>query len=272
MDVRAKQAIDNTASRTDRMGGMTAADAVSNAMPMQNIVAGGPKGIVAGVAAKAIQSPAANAAGAKTLSKVSDILQSPGMQKAVAAGAPVASQTLAHGADFANPATGESALNLDTQGEQPNLTGNIMQDILSSQSPSALPAKLALIRYMNPVLGQGDPLGDQGVIQSLNTLQGANTAQSQLESLIKGYNEAGGAQGPIGGLLSQLGGLITGGPAKTYQNQADQLSQTLQQTLGHPVTLPSLTMNQDAANNVLSQLQAVLQSTGGTSVLSQLAG
>lgn len=269
VDVRANQAQNATEAMTDKMGGLTTADAIKNVVPINAAITGGAKGVGAAVASKVAQSPAANAAGAGVLGRISDILGSNGLQQVVNGAANTGAQTVAHGEDFNHAADAGSLINPATQ---PQTSGNIMQDIMNSQSPAALLVKSALMDRMYTMPGQtSDPLLDSpGVTQALSTLQGLNTAQSQMAGLSKLYNEAGGAQGPVGGILAHIGGLVTGGPAAQYEKESQALQDALAKQ-GITAPLPSLNMNQASANSALAQITAALQGAGGTSVLGQLA-
>lgn len=146
----------------------------------------------------------------------------------------------------------------------PASTGNAMQDIMNSQSPLSLALKYDIINNEHPYVGQNVGLSDAGAA-SIPLLAKVNSAQAQLAQLENTFNQAGGAQGPVQGLLSQLGSHFTGGPAAHYQDQANQLAQTIEALTGTRVNTPSLTMNQQSANSVLGQLQAALSAySGGT--------
>jgi len=85
---------------------------------------------------------------------------------------------------------------------------------------------------------------------------------SQVESLApqleQYFQQAGGGQGPLLGGLSQLGGMLTGGPAARYQALRGQVGGLLQQ-LGIPAgLLPSIMMNQQSANQSQQGLNSVL--------------
>lgn len=103
----------------------------------------------------------------------------------------------------------------------------------------------------------------------IQALQKVNEAQAAEQSLGQNFNQAGGAQGPIGGILSRLGATFTGGEAGSYGNQAQQASQVISNALGVPasdISTPSITQNQTAAQaslgNIQSLIQALLNPTG----------
>jgi len=262
-EVRAAQALDATQGSQNGVG-------INAAAPIQNVIQGGVKGAALNAAANVVKTPSVNAGTAKLMSKMSGVLNNPTMQKLVRGGAAGPAQLVAHGADFAGPAGSESTLAM-LQDPNASGSGNIMQDIMNSNSPQALLVKAALADRMFTMPGQtSDPLLDsQGVSDAMKTFQGLNTAQSQVSGLQKLFNEAGGAQGPIGGLLAQLTGAITGGPAQLYNKQREALQQSLAQQ-GITAPLPTLGMNQQAADAALAQVLQALRGAGGQSVLSQL--
>lgn len=253
-------------------GGVSAGEMLANAAPIVGGATGGVKGLATGAALKAINSPAGNAAGAKTLGKVSDILANPNMQKIVTNAATVPAQTLTHAAtDFTGPAGAGQAITMPEGGDVLS-NPNLYQEVMGSNSLNALPVQAALNFNMHRQVGDNQNyLADPAVQQALGGLQGTVGAQAQLPALLEAFNAAGGAQGAIGGGLAGLGGMITGGPAAQYAQRADALQKAIQTSTGQNVQLPSLSMNPQAAQSVIQQLLAVLQSSGTPSVTSQLA-
>lgn len=146
-------------------------------------------------------------------------------------------------------------------------SGNVLQDIMNSTSPNTAALKLDIINAEHRGAGAGgvQQAGiDTAGAQELQQLQAANAAEQQLKQYINLYNQAGGAQGPIGGLLNQLGSQFTGGPAAQLPAQQAQISEALKGLLGSNVNvnLPSIMQNQQSANGVLAQLQSGLGSYG----------
>lgn len=244
-------------------GGVSAGDMLANAAPIVGGSTGGVKGLATGLALKAMNSPAGNAAGASTLNRVSNILSNPNMQKIVSQAATIPTQAITHApTDFTGPAGSGQAIALP-QGADAMQNPNLYQEVMGSNNLNALPVQSALINDMHRGVGDNQNyLADPSVLAAIGKLQGGVGAQSQIPALIQAYNAAGGAQGAAGGLLANLGGAITGGPAAQYQARADALQKSIQEATGQNVQLPGLGMNQEAANSAIQQLLAVLQSSG----------
>lgn len=244
-------------------GGVSAGEMLSNAAPVVGGATGGVKGLATGLALKAMNSPAGNAAGAGTLNRVSNILSNPNMQKIVSQAATVPTQAITHApTDFTGAAGAGQAVALP-QGADAMQNPNLYQEVMGSNNLNALPVQSALISDMHRGVGDNQNyLADPSILAAIGKLQGGVGAQSQIPELIQAYNAAGGAQGAAGGLLANLGGMLTGGPAAQYQQRADALQKSIMDSTGQNVTLPSLGMNQQAANSVIQQLLAVLQSSG----------
>jgi hypothetical protein len=97
---------------------------------------------------------------------------------------------------------------------------------------------------------------------SLSSLAPQLQKQEQLAPAItnatQGFNNAGGAQGPLGGALSKLSGLIPGSAANTYNAQQSSAAAALAQLLG---------ISPEAAMNLLPQL-----TQGGQTAAPQVGG
>lgn len=146
----------------------------------------------------------------------------------------------------------------------PHSTGNVFNDILSSNDPASAPAKMAVIDSMfNGAMGNKVSLSDPGIVDYMNKRQALTNAAAQVNSYIQALNAAGGAQGRVGGLLGELGGAITGGPAAALGNQRAALEQSLKQATGRDVSLPTMQLTQSGANGVLGQLNAALHAQAG---------
>lgn len=186
---------------------------------------------------------------------------------------PVAGETVTNSPNYVSAAGGNTAIGQNMQPSTIGASGNATQDILNSNSPVALPLQELLRLQQNG--GGYNVASEMGSIaplaqQSLSQMTAANSVQSQLEDLIKLYNQAGGAQGPIGGLLAKIGSTFTGGAAANYQPQADQLAKQISQLTGTNINVPSLMQDQGTANSVLQQLQQVISSYGGAGGTSNL--
>jgi hypothetical protein len=205
-----------------------------------------------------------------TLQRIADVGTKPGTTGVLPM---LAGETIANAPNYVSPAGADTAIGQNMQPATIGSTGNAQQDIMNSNSPVAIPLQETLKLLQNGggynVPSEISSLAPMAQ-QSLTQMTAANSAQSQLESLIKLYNEAGGAQGPIGGLLSRLGATFTGGAAASYQPQADQLAKQISQLTGTQVNAPSLMQDQGTANGVLAQLEQALKSYGGAGGVSTL--
>ena len=118
----------------------------------------------------------------------------------------------------------------------------------------------ALYEAMQNPLNGG--LSQMGALLPL--VQKANAAQAAEQNLASNYNQAGGAQGPLGGILSRLGATFTGGEAGQYGGQAQADAQAIANATGVPLqqvesSLPSLGENQSAAQASLGNIQSLIQ-------------
>lgn len=152
-------------------------------------------------------------------------------------------------------------------------TGNdvtLNQDMNQGTNPLQAQILAALAQYGNGGAGQ---LG--GAIQAQ---QHVNEAQAAEQNLAQNFNQAGGAQGPLGGILSRLGATFTGGEAGQYAGQAQADAQTIAQATGVPLqevekSLPGLGENQSAAQASLGNLQSLIQAlTQGNSPIGGIVG
>lgn len=159
--------------------------------------------------------------------------------------------------DVAGPADAGSSISLN-QGGDMNSGNSILDDQVLA----------ALAQYGN---GGASQLG--GATQML---QKSNEAQAAEQNLASNFNQAGGAQGPIGGILSRLGSVFTGGEAGQYGGQAQADAEAIAQATGVPVqqiekSIPSLGENQSAAQaslgNMQSLIQALTQGTQGSGIV-----
>lgn len=240
-------------------GGVSAGEMLSNAAPIIGGASGGVKGLATGLAVKAMNSPAANKAGASVLGKISETLSNPNMQKIVSNAALVPTQTIAHApTDFTQAAGTGQTLEVPQELNGQNVMQNpsAINAIMNNNSVLGQVAKMELSAMMNPFSGQHGL--DQAGMDSLKSLQGPISIQAQLPELIREYNAAGGAQGAMGGLLQTIGGKLTGGPAAQYQQRADALRQEYKNATGQDLLLPTIGMNQNAAQSTLAQLAAAL--------------
>jgi hypothetical protein len=112
----------------------------------------------------------------------------------------------------------------------------------------------------------GAATGLGGVVAGLAPqVQKQNLAGEALSGVMPAYEQAGGAQGTLGGLLSQATSMIPGSPANTYQREQATAAATLASLLGiSPVEaqglLPRLTQNPGTAATPMGQTGSVLDS------------
>lgn len=105
----------------------------------------------------------------------------------------------------------------------------------------------------------------------------ATKAQSALGGLSSTFQQAGGGQGMIGGLLSQLGGAISGGTPRAYQQQVKAVAQQIAQVTGEDAgaverELPTQTDTPQAAQLKLQKVAASLQAAQAAPLRTGLAG
>lgn len=121
-------------------------------------------------------------------------------------------------------------------------------------------AQQAMIGMFAPQLMSSAPSAQAA--EAAKTMQGVQTASSQLGPLMEQFYNAGGAQGGFLGRARGLADMLTGGPAAAYGRQAQQLGGQISNLTGAPVTLPSISQTPTAAQGTLDQLLAALQSYG----------
>lgn len=227
-----------------------------------NVMTGNPAGAVGAV----LGSESAKKAGESILAK----LASTGVQDKVAkVMTPTllgASQFLAHAPNYVpgqvNQPTG--AVMNDQQGQQgaPQQPGGT--------SPNEQMLQMALVGLQNPLYAaQFAPIVEALMKGPIQQSASANTA---LGSAQQAFESAGGGQGLVGGLLSKLSGAVTGGPAKTYGAQRDQLIAQLT-ALGIPTSaVPELTNNDESAALQWQTLQSLVNAQGAGTGAGLLAG
>lgn len=256
--VNANKAFGATEKATNAKGGMSASDVLKMAAPVAGGSSFGPAGLAGGLALSALGTKTADRVGASTLGRVSDILTNPTVQKLVKGAGPVAGQTVANSPNFV-PQAGSNQNNptgaTTMEGANPYATGSMP----AAASPQQELLQRALVGLENPYYADKfAPL----VGALVPEIQKATTANAALQQLEHTYNEAGGGQGLIGGLMARLGGALTGGPASVYGGQQEQLNKQLQ-ALGISTPLPQLTNNAAGAQAGFDTLQAIINSLGG---------
>jgi hypothetical protein len=145
--------------------------------------------------------------------------------------------------------------------------GNMQNSILSQILQNDLTASQDVLAhpYM-PSSGSGALVGQMNTILPL--AQKVAAAEQAVQNLPGYYNAAGGAQGPIGALLSRIQGAITGGPAASYGAQSAAAAQALSNAIGIPsqeaqAAMPQISQNQTAGQLALSNVQKLIQAFAG---------
>jgi hypothetical protein len=120
--------------------------------------------------------------------------------------------------------------------------------------------------YMMSQFAQPAATAAQGISDKQQALQ----QTMSLVNAMKGeYEQAGGGQGKLGGILSQLQGKATGGPAGAYQAEANASASAIATATGADPNeikqyIPQLTDTPDVAQTKLNALSQLIQSTGYT--------
>lgn len=145
--------------------------------------------------------------------------------------------------DVAGPASGNNAVQLP----QMNQGNSVLDQALYEAMQNPLNGGLSQISTLLPMV------------------QKANEAQQAEQALTGNFNQAGGAQGPLGGILSRLGSTFTGGEAASYPAQAAAEAQAIAQATGVPAaqvesSLPKITQNGTAAQASLGNINSLIQS------------
>jgi hypothetical protein len=152
------------------------------------------------------------------------------------------SPNVAQGATAMNPQplntqSGQGTMGT-SQGGQMSPYANIMQMI---ETDPAIASSLA------PIANSYAP-----------SVQKAQTAEAQLPALAQSFQAAGGAQGPLGGLLAKIGSAFGGGETAKYTAQQKEVMSLLQSLGISPANVPSITESPQAAQAGLSQIQGGL--------------
>jgi len=143
------------------------------------------------------------------------------------------------------------------------IQGGNMNPIQNSLLGKALQQDLTMGQQAeaDPYLAGNYSTGISQLSTLLPLIQKIDAAEQATQGLAGYFNQAGGAQGPVGGLLAKLGSVFTGGPAGSYGAQAQQAQQTIANALGVPessVATPQITQNQTAAQGSLTNIQNLL--------------
>lgn len=185
-----------------------------------------------------------------------------GVSKLLAPAIMGTSQFLSHAPDYAQSGAGTMIGEGNTM--QPTATQIPGQATSVQSSPQQQLYQAALIGMQDPYLYSSvAPL----LQSATGPIQKAQTAEAALGSTEQAFNQAGAGQGLVGGLLSKLGGAITGGPTKTYAAQRAQLA-TVLTSLGIPSSaIPDVTATGPAAEAQWQTLANIVGSLGGNGLL-----
>jgi len=254
-------------------------------------MAGGGKGAIVGAGLGAASKlGSTEALGAGTLSKIAGTLNSGSKDQATTGILKSLGITNKNAGlvnkitPLATRATALEGFNLPNQAGASQPTGQItqgagMQGTQGAQGAggAGAPGQDALNQLYNQLLQQeqldrGVTSNSGALISALNQLapqvNKQQIAANAIQQLMPAYQNAGGAQGLGGGLLSQLTGLIHGTAANVYGNQQQATAGVLGNALGiSPAQAgkltPQLMSNQQTANPQITALQNLLSMYGG---------
>lgn len=150
--------------------------------------------------------------------------------------------------------------------------GNDISGNIQSMTPQnsvldqALQQDLTMARQAeaDPYLAGNYSTGINQIPSLIQAVQHVNQAQAAEQAMAQNYNLAGGAQGPLGGILSSLGARFTGGEAASYPAQVAAEAQAIAQATGMQpqqveAALPKITQNRSAAQASLGNIQSLIQ-------------
>lgn len=156
--------------------------------------------------------------------------------------------------------------------------GGAMQGAQTAQ-PAQPNANLeAFNQLMNQAQGTLGTSSSPALIQALSALAPIVSKQQEaaplIQSLQQSYQNAGGAQGPLQGLITKFSGLLPGSAASAYQQQQESTSSALSNILGlNPAQsqqlrglMPSLMSNQQTAQPQITALQNLTGQFGGPTI------
>lgn len=216
----------------------------------EGLVGGHPAALLAPLAYNLMKNPAALQATGGLLSKIGSSAL-PGAAGQVVANSPN---------DIATP-DNQSTIGANMQNP---LQGSLLSQLLGQDLGAGREALTDpyLASNFSPEISQLSSL--------LPMAQKVAAAQASAQQLASLFNQAGGAQGPVGGLLSRLGQTLTGGPASffgsnlgTQENQAAQgIAGVTGQSPGQIMT-PQVTQNQPTAQAALQNIYSLIGALGG---------
>jgi hypothetical protein len=251
--VQLQQSSKDAMAATDKNFGTS----TSSMLPVAGSVVGlgGKKSLLGTIAGMATASPKADSVASGLTSKLATTLGKANASKVI----PMLTRSAAIGAANipnvgASPTNNPQGGNINTGAEMQNLSSTI------NQSPIMQAYNTALTGGM----GIGQPY-DQAITTLAPEAQKLTSALPVLQQLFSGYDQAGGAQGPLSGGLSRLSGLIPGTAAHAYNQQQSAAASVLSQLLGiSPQAamgiIPQLTQSPGTAATPLAGLSGALGS------------
>ncbi len=251
---------------------MTTTDVVKGTSPAALLMAGHPLSAIGSIATAL---PAADRASSAVLSRVSQKLGSGATKRLIPLLGAISGNALATTPNMVAPpqqTTPQQSIlsgvnnNQGTQTMQPQQTPGIFSSLPGMGGSPQLEAQA-----MQTLTGMFDPYLMSGYAGPAATeaanLQKAQTASAALSGLLPQFQAAGGAQGPIAGLLSRIGATFTGGEAAKYGGQAQQAAQAISNATGIPLGqiqsyMPQITQAPQTAQLDIQQLKNILSSLG----------
>lgn len=229
-------------------GNLLSADNVVGAGSLfEGLAKGHPLALAAPLALKAVENPAVQAGAGSILSKIG------------AGSLPaVAGQVIGNSPnDVAGPAGTGSAVSLNQNPSMNNQDSPLYQTLNQDLT-------MGKEAEIDPYLAGNYSTGISQLPSLIQAVQKVQQAQAAEQALTQNFNQAGGAQGPLGGILSRLGSTFTGGEAASYPAQAQAEAQAIAQATGMPAqevagALPGITQDQSAAQASLGNIQSLIQ-------------
>lgn len=224
---------------------------------------GNPMLMAAGAVPDILGSAPIKEKGAELVNKLTQSGVTPKIAKGMSLALPAMAQLTAHGNDFTPT---------PTTGTQNNMTVQGGADTMVPTQPSPLERAydIALVGSTSPYsAGSYTPL----LQQLTGGMQSASMAPTALAGAQNAFEQAGGGQGVVSGLLSKFGGALTGGPVRGYEEQKQQLAAQLMK-MGVPATaIPDVTDTSANAEAKWASLSNLIGSMGGSnSLLGSIVG
>ena len=272
--VNASKAVNATENLASKNGGSNITDLLPMGGGAAGFGIGGLPGGIAGYAAgKALESQPAQVAGASILNKLSNVAGSNTAQKMIPLLSRIGATTAANIPTMGSGPAGSQGL--------PQLGGTMqngtpipgMGGVTANPSaPSTTPYDQLVQAMMAQSILAPSLAGQSGASSFLSSIAPKLQAKQTLQSMIGGLNpafaNAGGAQGPLGGIANQLQSFIPGTAANAYNTQKDTIAAQLANSMGISKDeainlLPSLLQGTTEAGNRISNVNSILGSLAG---------